>query len=131
MATFFPPSGPQTMSRPAFLNTLSTKLAPFSSTSELLAAFSAFDNDDSGQIDVEELRDALINTAPELGELPLTPEEADEVLEAFKARRAFSKSKAGGVVKKGEVFKYQNFVNFIGGANGNADQASSEDSDDT
>ncbi len=99
---------------PAFLNSLSNLLAPLSSQQELLNAFAAFDDDDSGQIDVAELRDALLHTSPEAGETALTEREIEKVMGNFMGRRAFGK----GVGKRGEVFKYQEFVgSIIGGGN--------------
>lgn len=84
----------------------------------MLSAFSAFDEDDSGQIDVGELRDALLHTAPEQGETALTEREIDTVLAGFMGRRAFGKM-SGGVGKRGEVFKYNDFVGSLAG--GSAD----------
>ncbi|KAK3313824.1 hypothetical protein B0H66DRAFT_537075 [Apodospora peruviana] len=126
VSQFFLPSASQTMTLAVFLNSLSTSLAALSPSSELLSAFSAFDDDDSGQIDVAELRDALLNTAPEPGERALTALEVDKVLNGFTGRRAFSKSKAGGLGKRGEVFRYQDFVNSVVGGNGENDKASED-----
>jgi Ca2+-binding EF-hand superfamily protein len=131
VSKFFPPSAPQTMTLATFLNSLSISLAALSPSSELLSAFSAFDDDDSGQIDVAELRDALLHTAPEPGERPLTAMELDKVMNDFTGRRAFSKSKTGGLGKRGEVFKYQDFVNSIVGGNGGSEQTSSSSSEDS
>ena len=86
---FFPPGGPQTINFPTFLNILSGLLAPLSSRQELLNGLAAFDEDDSGQIDIAELRDALLHTAPEAGETPLTEREINEVLNGFTGRRVF------------------------------------------
>jgi len=110
---FFPPSSPQTVSLPAFLNSLATVLSSLSPSSELLSAFSAFDEDDSGQVDLAELRDSLFNTAPEPGEKPLTEREIERVMNGFTGRRAFGKNT--GMGKRGEVFKYQEFVGSVGG----------------
>jgi Ca2+-binding EF-hand superfamily protein len=107
-----------------FLNTLAASLAAMSPSTELLSALSAFDDDDSGQVDVAELRDALLHTAPEPGEKPLTAEEVDRVMNGFTGRRAFSKNMTG---KKGDVFKYQEFVNSIAGNNGAAEQTASSE----
>ncbi len=118
------------MSLAIFLNSLSASLAALSPSSELLSAFSAFDDDDSGQIDLAELRDALLHTAPEPGDRPLTAAEVDKVISGYTGRRAFSKSKQGGLAKRGEVFKYQDFVgSIVGGGNGSSDQGS-EDSEE-
>jgi Ca2+-binding EF-hand superfamily protein len=126
---FFPPSTPQTMTMALFLNSIAGSLAALSPSSELLSAFTAFDDDDSGQIDVAELRDALLHTAPEPGQEPLTALEVEKVLAGFTGRRAFSRSTAAGLGKRGEVFRYQDFVNTIVGGNGGAAQAA-EDGED-
>lgn len=118
------------MTLAAFLNSVSTSLAALSPSAELLSAFSAFDDDDSGQVDMVELRDALLHTAPEPGERALTAAEVDKVMDGFTGRRAFSKSKTAMLGKRGEVFKYQEFVNSIAGKNGGADQGPAEESED-
>jgi hypothetical protein len=90
-----------------------------SSSQELLNALAAFDDDDNGQIDVAELRDALLHTAPEDGVVPLTERQIDEVLSGFTGRRAFG-AKSGGMGKRAEVFQYHDFVrSIVGGDNGN------------
>ncbi|KAL1998046.1 hypothetical protein VTN02DRAFT_137 [Thermoascus thermophilus] len=119
-AQFFPPGGAQTINLSTFMNTISTSLASLSTSKELQNALAAFDDDDSGQIDVAELRDALLHTSPEAGEAPLTEREIDEVLNGFTGRRAFgSKSTRtnglSGGPKKGEVFRYQEFLESIMG----------------
>jgi len=59
----------------------------------------------------------LLHTAPEPGEKPLTEREVDRVMNGFTSRRAFGKQSAGGMGKRGEVFKYPEFVsNIAGGA---------------
>ena len=82
-------------------------------------------------MDLAELRDALLNTAPEPGQRPLTAMEVDQVMSGFTGRRAFSKSKQGGLGKRGEVFKYQDFVNSINGTNGGSEGPTSENSEDS
>ncbi|OGM45521.1 mitotic check point protein (Bub2) [Aspergillus bombycis] len=89
LSDFFPPGSSETINFPTFLNILSSLLAPLSSRQELVNALAAFDEDDSGQINVGELRDALFHTAPDDGELPLTEQEINEVLNGFTGRRAF------------------------------------------
>ncbi|KAK4106733.1 EF-hand [Parathielavia hyrcaniae] len=130
VAHFFPPSGPQTITMALFLNSIAAPLAALSPSSELLSAFSAFDDDDSGQIDVEELRDALLHTAPEPGQEPLTALDVEKVIAGFTGRRAFSKVTATGLGKRGEVFRYQEFVTTIAGGNGGPAQAAPEAEDD-
>ncbi|KAL4821478.1 hypothetical protein BDW67DRAFT_150843 [Aspergillus spinulosporus] len=124
LSQFFPPGGASTINFPTFLNTLSQLLSQLSSRQELLNALAAFDEDDSGQIDVEELRDALLHTAPEDGERPLTEREVNEALNGFTSRRAFGGKggKTQGIGKRGEVLNYQEFLNTVmGGAeNGQA-----------
>ncbi|KUJ20919.1 EF-hand [Mollisia scopiformis] len=117
VTAFFPLSSSQTVTLPTFLNSLAGLLASLSPSSELLSAFSAFDEDDSGQVDLAELRDALLHTAPEPGDKALTEREVDKVMNGFTGRRAFGKHTGGGMGKRGEVFKYQEFVaNVAGGA---------------
>ncbi|TDZ24418.1 Myosin regulatory light chain 1 [Colletotrichum orbiculare MAFF 240422] len=125
VSQFFPPSAPQTMTMAAFLNSLATMLSTLSQQSELLSAFSAFDDDDSGQINLNELRDALLHTAPEPGERPLTEAEVEKVIEGFTGRRAFNRNMQGGLGKRGEVFRYQDFVNSIMGPSNTASEATS------
>nr|XP_036584780.1 calcium-binding ef-hand protein [Colletotrichum truncatum]KAF6794430.1 calcium-binding ef-hand protein [Colletotrichum truncatum] len=130
VSQFFPPSTPQTMTMAAFLNSLATMLASLSPQAELLSAFSAFDDDDSGQINLNELRDALLHTAPEPGERPLTEAEVEKVIEGFTGRRAFNRNMQGGLGKRGEVFRYQDFVNSIMGSNTTSEANSAEASED-
>lgn len=123
LSRFFPPGAGQSINFPTFLNTLSQLMAPMSSSQELLNALAAFDDDDNGQIDVAELRDALLHTLPEDGGKPLTEQEIDEVFSGFTGRRAFGGRRAmvGGMGKRGEVFQYHDFVRSVvgGGDNGN------------
>jgi len=116
------------MNLPTFMNSIASLLASLSPSSELLSAFSAFDEDDSGQVDLAELRDALLHTAPEPGEKPLTEREIDRVMNGFTGRRAFQKHSGGGMGKRGEVFKYQEFVASIAGG-ASADGKGDRDSD--
>lgn len=95
-----------------------------------MSAFSAFDDDDSGQVDLVELRDALLNTAPEPGERVLTAAEVDKVMDGFTGRRAFNRNMNAQLgAKRGEVFKYQEFVNSIMGSNGGSEGPSHETSE--
>lgn len=103
------------MNFPTFLNTLSSLLAPISSRQELVNALAAFDEDDSGQIDVEDLREALVNTPPDAGVNPLSAREIDEVLSGFTGRRAFGGRSTKTSGKRGEVFRYHELVNSIMG----------------
>ncbi|TWU75802.1 hypothetical protein ED733_004093 [Metarhizium rileyi] len=127
VSPFFPPSKPQTIALAAFLNSLAETLCQLSPSAELLSAFSAFDDDDSGQVDWTELRNALLNTAPEPGERSLTAAEVDGIVNGFTGRRAFNRNiNAQLGSKKGEVFKYHEFVNSIMGSNGLSEGPSQE-----
>lgn len=127
VSQFFPPSKPQTIALAAFLNSLAETLCQLSPSAELISAFSAFDDDDSGQVDWAELRDALLNTAPEPGERPLTAAEVDRVVNGFTGRRAFNRNiNAQLGAKKGEVFRYNDFVNSIMGSNGGTEGSAHE-----
>ncbi|KAI7781745.1 hypothetical protein LA080_014376 [Diaporthe eres] len=133
VSRFFPSSGPQIITLAAFLNNVASSLAPLSPSAELASAFSAFDDDDNGQIDLAELRDALLHTAPEPGERALTAAEIDQVMSGFCGKRAFGgKVKGGGAAgfgKRGEVFRYHDFVNSIaGGGHGNGAGAEEDES---
>ena len=125
-AAFFPPGQPQQLSLPLFLQQLADILVGLSPQQELLNAFSAFDDDDSGQIDIAVLREALVNTAPDAGERMLTEKDVDRALDGFSGRRVFARNAVGmaGVKglngqtnkKTGDVFRYQEFVaNLTGG----------------
>ncbi|KAI5197618.1 EF-hand [Aureobasidium subglaciale] len=126
VAAFFPPNAPSTITLGRFLDLLSAPLTELSEPSELAAAFAAFDVDDSGQIDKHELRDALLNTAPEPGSehLRLSEHEVDAIMSQFSARRAFGakgvfgKELGGGDRKRGEVFRYRDFISNISGSGG-------------
>jgi Ca2+-binding EF-hand superfamily protein len=128
ITSFFPPPTSQTISLPTFLNSVAGILASLSPPQEMLSAFSAFDEDDSGQIDLAELRDALLHTSPEPGESPLTEREIDKVMSGFTTRRAFGKQMGGGMGKRGEVFKYQEFVASVaGGSNAEGKEEKGEE----
>lgn len=115
---------------PAFLNSLAEALAALSPSAELLSAFSAFDDDDSGQVDVAELRDALLNTAPEPGQRALTAADVDKVMEGFTGRRAFNRNMNAQLgSKRGDVFKYQDFVNSVMGSNAGSEGNSQDNSE--
>ncbi|KAI4743050.1 EF-hand [Aureobasidium sp. EXF-12298] len=126
ISAFFPPNTPSTISLGRFLDLLSAPLAEISEPSELAAAFAAFDVDDSGQIDKHELKDALLNTAPEPGaeDFRLSDHEVDAIMSQFSSRRAFGakgvfgKELAGGDRKRGEVFRYRDFISNISGNGG-------------
>ena len=114
LSSYFPSS--QTTNLATYLHTLSALLAPLSQPSELNAAFAAFDDDDSGQIDLVELKDALLHTVPEAGEKRLTEREIERVVEGFSGRRAFGKgSRNMSGAGRGEVFRYGEFMASVNG----------------
>lgn len=121
LASYF--NGAQSINLATFLNTLSDLLGNLSRSSELSAAFEAFDDGDDGQIDLSELKDALLHTAPEPGEHKLTEREIDMVVEGFAGRRAFGKGGKG--LGRGEVFRYHEFMATLtgGSGEGNGDDA--------
>lgn len=127
LAQFFPSGQPQQLSLPQYLNQLASLLAALSPQQELLNAFSAFDDDDTGQIDVAELKNGLLTTLPDSGEQRLTERDFDRALEGYTGRRILGRNTGGipGVrgintpAQKrngGDVFRYQEFVaNLTGG----------------
>ncbi|KAF2225166.1 hypothetical protein BDZ85DRAFT_180790, partial [Elsinoe ampelina] len=115
---FFPASGPPTLNLAKFLDQLTEPMRELSEKEELMAAFAAFDVDDSGQIDLGELRDAVLRTAPERGVgASLSEREVDGILGEFAGRRAFGAKGVSGkeVGGRGEVFKYRDFMASVGG----------------
>ena len=117
---FFPPNAPSQLNLARYLDILSAPISELSPPEELLAAFSAFDVDDSGQIDIAELRKALLSTAPEPGEedLRLSEREIDGILGEFSGRRAFGAKGMNAAKGKGEVFRYRDFMGSIVGGSG-------------
>ncbi|KAK6430379.1 hypothetical protein LTR95_013469 [Oleoguttula sp. CCFEE 5521] len=114
LSTYFPHSQPQSLTLQHYLSSLSSLPSSLSSAAELEAAFGAWDTDDSGQIDLEALREALMRTGPEGAEdedFRLSDAEAEAVLRGFAGRRAFGKGLGG----KGEVFRWREFVGALGG----------------
>ncbi|KAK4988027.1 hypothetical protein LTR50_004246 [Elasticomyces elasticus] len=139
LADFFPPphhtqQATTSVNLARYLDILCAPLAALSREDELAAAFAAFDVDDSGQIDVEELRDALLHTAPEPGEggereraaVRLGEGEIDGILGGFAGRRAFGAKGLGAAKGKGkaEVFRYREFMGSVmgGGMEGGAEE---------
>jgi hypothetical protein len=66
-----------------------------------------------------QLKEALLGTAPEAGEKGLTEREIEKIVGGFSGRRAFGKGVGSQMGKRGEVFRYQEFVQAIVGGNGN------------
>lgn len=109
LTSYFPPtssSGNGTMNLSTYLSTLSAPLSNLSHPEELREAFAAFDVDDSGQVDVSELRDALLD-GPLEGEKRMSEREVESVMEGFMGRRAFAKGATGA---RGDVFRYAGFM---------------------
>lgn len=91
----------------------------------MINAFAAFDDHDGGEIDVGELKDALLHTAPDPGERGVNAREIEEVLGGFVGRKAFGKEikGGGGGGGRGEVFRYREWV---GGLMGGEDKKDCE-----
>ncbi|KAK5724000.1 hypothetical protein LTR17_013749 [Elasticomyces elasticus] len=121
LRTFFPPGGPDKLNLARYLDTLAGPMAELSHPDELIAAFEAFDIDDSGQIDSNELRAALLQGGgDERG--GLSEREIDSILGEFGGRRHFGGKGLGhganGGMGKGEVFRYREFMAGVGGTGG-------------
>jgi Ca2+-binding EF-hand superfamily protein len=120
----FPPPHTAGLNLATYLDTLSAPLAQLSPPDELLAAFAAFDIDDSGQIDARELREALLKTGPEPGEedYRMSEQDIDGVLSEFVGRRAFGAKGMNAAKGKGEVFRYRDFMGNLSGGGGGQEQ---------
>ncbi|EON63157.1 hypothetical protein W97_02384 [Coniosporium apollinis CBS 100218] len=116
----------QSISLAAYLHQLAELYAGLSRPEELRTAFEAFDTDDSGQVDVGELRDALLNTLPEKGERALSVQEVEAVVGGFSGRRALGKGMMGrglgSAGERGEVFRWGEFVTALGAGGPGAGQ---------
>ncbi|KAK5697564.1 hypothetical protein LTR97_007702 [Elasticomyces elasticus] len=116
LRTFFPSGGPEKLNLARYLDTLAAPMGELSHPEELVAAFEAFDLDDSGQIDSNELRAALLmGGGDERG--GLSEREIDNILGEFGGRRHFGGKGLGahGGMGKGEVFRYREFMSSVGG----------------
>lgn len=106
-----------------YLGALAGGVAGASSPGELAAAFSAFDADDSGQVDVGELREALLDQV-NAGGSRLDEGEMEGVIGEFRGRRAFGRGAGmglgggGGGGAKGDVFRYREFIGAVTGGGG-------------
>ena len=120
LSSFFPPRAPASLNLAKYLDMLTAPMAELSSNEELEAAFEAFDRDDSGQIDVAELRKALLATGPDVGEEDYRMDErdVDAILGEFAGRRAFGKGLGRGGGAKGEVFRWKEFLGAVNGSAG-------------
>lgn len=87
---------PSPLNFAAFLTALSSHLCDITPREELLAAFAAFDEDDSGRVEVDELREALTSMGRRMSE-----DEAAQALHSFSNRRHF---------------KYREFVDALAGS---------------
>lgn len=88
---------PQPLTFASFLTGMSSHLCDLSSKTDLLTAFSAFSNDDSGMVNVEDLVQELMSVG-------MSKEEARDSLEDFTVKSGFS----------GKTdFNYKNFVNLL------------------
>jgi Ca2+-binding EF-hand superfamily protein len=101
------PNGPLNLA--AYLTTLSSALSEFSPPEELLAAFAAFDEHDDGCVDVDELSTALMGIGDRM-----SSRDVDRALDGFTRRRGLNGSGGRG----GEVFRYHEFMNVVGGGKG-------------
>lgn len=123
LSDFFPPNTPSNLNLARFLDILAGPMAELSQADELAAAFEAFDVDDSGQIDVGELRDALLHTPLEAGGAGrMSEREIDAILGEFAGRRAFGgkgvlgrEFGAVGGKSRGDVFRYRDFMATVSG----------------
>ncbi|KAI5300607.1 hypothetical protein KEM56_002329 [Ascosphaera pollenicola] len=124
--TYYPPSlGSEAINLPSYLNNIANLLEPFSSREELLNAFSAFDEDDSGQVDLEELKTALLDPALSgagSDGLKLTAKDIEDSVKGFTARKVFDAKSAKGSAhgqwtggRRPDVLRYQDFVANITG----------------
>ncbi len=106
---------PQPVNLSTYLHILSSLLARLSSPAELTAAFAAFDLDDSGQVDVDELRDALLRIKPQSGEVNLGESNIHTVMAEFSSRRVLARRMGKEAGNRGDVFRYHDFVASITG----------------
>ncbi|KAF8539616.1 hypothetical protein BDD12DRAFT_837299 [Trichophaea hybrida] len=98
-------SAPSPFNLASYLTHLSQHLSLLSPVGDLLAAFEAFDENDDGIVDVEELRSALT----EMGDR-MSHEEVDRALKGFTRRRGLKRGGGGG-----EEFRYREFVDLLAG----------------
>ena len=117
LSAYFPASVPHPLPLPVYLSQLSSLLAPISPPQELLAALSAFDDDDTGQVDVNDLIDAVANSRPEDGGRSMSRKEVESVMEGFVGRRAFGGFSTSNK-NRNDVFRYREWVSSLGAAGG-------------
>ena len=97
-------SAPSPFNLASYLTNLSQHLSLLSPVGDLMAAFEAFDENDDGLVDVDELRNSLTS----MGER-MSQEEVDKALKGFTRRRGLKRG--GG----GDEFRYREFVDLLAG----------------
>ncbi|KAK3075977.1 hypothetical protein LTR53_000154 [Teratosphaeriaceae sp. CCFEE 6253] len=124
LAALFPSQcgGAAPLNLARYLETMTAELSQLSHEEELRAAFEAFDADDSGQIDVAELRGAVVQCMA-LGpggreDKDMSEREVEGVLGEFASRRHFGGRGTKTAGARGEVFRYREFMAAIGGGAG-------------
>ncbi|KAI9719345.1 MAG: hypothetical protein M1828_006246 [Chrysothrix sp. TS-e1954] len=124
LASFFPQGTTNgAMNLSTYLNEISSLLAPMSTPDELGAAFAALDDDDSGQIDVQALKRAILQCDSDddlrySDSGSITEAQLDSVMREFTGRRAFGKGMMGGNAAngRGEVFRWKEFTGSVSGS---------------
>jgi hypothetical protein len=100
-----------------------------------MSAFAAFDESDSGVVDLAELKEALLWTAPETAGPGLSEKELDIITREFSGRRQFGKEArmsamkgfgSMGASKGGDVFRYGEFVQAIAGGGSGKEERNGE-----
>lgn len=71
--------------------------------------------DDSGQVDVDELREALLHTNRQSGDDNLKESEINAVMAEFSSRRVLARRMGKEAGNRGEIFRYHDFVAGITG----------------
>ncbi|KAI5789195.1 hypothetical protein FPQ18DRAFT_342086 [Pyronema domesticum] len=100
-------SAPSPFNLASYLTHSSQQLSLLAPMSDLLAAFEAFDENDNGCVDVEELRLALTS----MGER-MTDEEVDRAMKGFTKRRG---------LRGRDEFEYREFVGLLQGKGGDGE----------
>lgn len=98
-------AAPSPFNLASYLTHLSQHLSLLSPVGDLMAAFEAFDENDDGIVDVEELKSALTG----MGER-MSSEDVDRALKGFTRRKGLKRG--GG---SGDVFRYREFVDLLAG----------------
>ena len=106
---YFSGAAPHPLHLAQYLSNLATPLARLSSPDELLAALAAFDDDDSGQVGMGLLLDAVCE-----GPGGLPRRDVAAAVDPFVGKRAFGGAGMGG--GREEVFRYREWVAGLGAA---------------